>query len=60
MYNSVVRKRSWSLYGDKPLVTSKAGLHPKKILLSVWWYGKGELYYKLLQNNQMINSDKYS
>ena len=39
--------------------TSKASLHPKKVLLCIWWDWKGVLYYELLMKNQMINSKKY-
>ena len=39
--------------------TPKAGLHPKKVMLCIWWYWKGVLYYKLLLENQRINSNKY-
>ena len=44
---------------ESPLVIPKAGLHPKKVMLCVWWDWKGILYYELLSNNQTINSEKY-
>lgn len=59
IYNNVERKRSWGKRDDPPLTTPKAGLHPKKVMLSVWWDFKGILYYELLPNNQTINSEKY-
>ena len=37
----------------------KAGLHPKKVMLCIWWDQKGVLYYELLTENQTINSNKY-
>ena len=37
----------------------ETGLHPKKVMLCVWWDWKGVLYYELLPENQMINSNKY-
>ena len=39
--------------------TSRAGLHPKKVLLCILWDWKGVLYYELFMKNQMINSKKY-
>jgi len=41
------------------LVTPKAGLYPKKVMLCVWWDWKGILYYELLPNNETTNSEKY-
>ena len=37
---------------------SNAGLHSKK-MMCIWWDWKGVLYHELLQENQMINSNKY-
>ncbi|XP_018058409.1 PREDICTED: histone-lysine N-methyltransferase SETMAR-like [Atta colombica] len=44
---------------ELPLATPKADLHPKKVMLCVWWDWKGILYYELLSNNETINSEKY-
>ena len=35
-YVNVVRRRSWCAAGDAPQSTAKPGLHPKKVMLSVW------------------------
>ncbi|XP_025262477.1 histone-lysine N-methyltransferase SETMAR-like [Camponotus floridanus] len=59
IYNNVERKRSWSKRGEPPLTTSKAGLHPKKVMLCIWWNWKGIVYYELLPDNETIDSDKY-
>ena len=37
---------------------TKASLHPKKMMY-IWWHWKVVLYYELLPENQMINSNKY-
>ena len=37
----------------------RPGLHPKKVMLCIWWGQKGALYYELLPENQTINSNKY-
>jgi len=36
IYNNFERKRSWEKRNESPLVTLKAGLHPKKVMLCVW------------------------
>jgi len=59
IYNNVERKRSWGKWNEPLLATPKVGLHPKKIMLCVWWDWKGILYYELLPKNEMINSKKY-
>ena len=57
VYNNVVRKRSWSKRDEPPQTTSKAELHQKKIMLSVWWGWKGVVFFELLSRNQTIASD---
>ncbi|KAG6795545.1 Ammar1 transposase [Apis mellifera caucasica] len=58
VYNNIKRKRSWSRPRE-PAQTSKAGIHQKKVLLSVWWDYKGIVYFELLPLNQTINSVVY-
>ncbi|GFW18879.1 ccmar2 transposase [Trichonephila clavipes] len=53
------RKRSWSRPGEPTQTTSKADIHQKKVLLSVWWEYKGIAYFELLPPNRTINSDVY-
>ena len=59
LYDSVERKRSWGKRNEPPPTTPKAGLHPKKVMLCIWWDWKGVLYYEILPENQTINSNKY-
>jgi len=59
VYNNIRRKRSWSRPGEPTQTTSKADLHQKKVLLSVWWDYKGIVYFELLPPNRTINSDVY-
>ena len=59
LYNNVERKRSWDKRNEPPPTTPKAGHHPKKVMLCIWWDWKGVLYYELLPENQTINSNKY-
>ena len=59
LYNNVERKRSRGKRNEPPPTTRKADLHPKKVMLCIWWDWKGVLYYELLPKNQTINCNKY-
>ena len=59
VYDNVVRKRSWSKRDEPAQSTSKADIHQKKVMLSVWWDFKGIVYFELLTRNQTINSNVY-
>ena len=59
LYNNVEWKRSWGKWNETPPTTSKANLHPKKVMLYLWCDWKGVLYYVLFLENQTINSNKY-
>ena len=59
LYNNIKRKRSWGYPSEPPKAVPKAGLHPKKVLLSIWWDWQGILYFELLPSNPTINSDVY-
>ena len=60
-YQNVQRKRTWLPRGAKnlPGTSAKPGLHPKKVLLSVWWDIRGVIFFELLPRNETINADKY-
>ncbi|CAK9803068.1 Histone-lysine N-methyltransferase SETMAR [Anthophora quadrimaculata] len=59
VYNNVNQKRSWVMKDEPVQATSKAEIHQKKIMLSVWWDYKGILYFELIPQNQTINSNVY-
>ena len=59
LYNNVEWKRSWGKRNEPTPTTPKAGFHPNKVILCIWWDWKGVLYYELLPENQTINSNKY-
>ncbi|KAG6794559.1 Ammar1 transposase [Apis mellifera caucasica] len=59
VYNNIKRKRWWSRPREPAQTTSKAGIHRKKVLLSVWWDYKGIVYFELLPPNRTINSVVY-
>ena len=59
LYNNVEWKRSWGKRNKQPPTTPETSLHPKKMMLCIWWDWRGVLYYELLLENQTINSNKY-
>ena len=44
---------------DLPEPEPKNDLHPKKVMLSVWWDFEGIIYYELLRPNTTIDSKLY-
>ena len=59
LYNNVEQKRLRGKQNEPPQTTPKASIHPKNVMLCIWWGWKGVLYYELLPENQTINSNKY-
>ena len=59
IYENVSRKRSWGKSNDPPQTTSKGRLHPRKLLLSVWWDIKGIMFFELLPRIETVTSDVY-
>ena len=57
LYNKVEWKKSWGKQNEPPPTEDQSGLHPKKVMLCIWWDWKGILYYELLPENQTINSN---
>ena len=55
LYHNIKRKRSRTKLDKPPKTTSKGGLHPKNVMLSV----KGIIYYELLPTNETISAEKY-
>lgn len=41
LYVNVTRRCEWSIKGKKPGSSAKPGLHPQKVMLSIWWDCKG-------------------
>ena len=60
MYRNVKRRRTVCRLSDPLALTSKAELHPKKVLLRVWWDVQGIIHWKFLPLNQAINATFYS
>ena len=54
-----MRKKLWSKRDEPAQLTSKADIHKKKVIMSVWWDFKDIVYFELLPRNQNINSNVY-
>jgi len=59
LYLNVERKNQWLSPGQTPIPTAKSGLHPKKVMLCVWWDMEGVVYFELLDMNQTITAEVY-
>ena len=58
-YVNVRRKRQWIDPDMKPEPTPKPDLHPKKIMLSVWWDVRGVVYFELLPTGTTMDAKSY-
>ena len=54
------RKRQWLAPGQAPIPEPKADLHPKKVMLSVWWDYKGIIWHEVLPTGTTITGELYS
>ena len=52
-------KRNWKKAGEGAEPVAKAGLHPMKVLLCVWWDCRGIIHFELLRHGETITADKY-
>ena len=59
LYVNVKRRRQWIKHGQRPKPTPKAGLHPKKRMLCIWWCVKGVIYWELLPENTTLDAIRY-
>jgi histone-lysine N-methyltransferase SETMAR len=58
-YNNVKRCFQWLDPEEAPHQVPKPDLHPKKLLLSVWWTAAGLVRYEILEPGQTINAKVY-
>lgn len=59
LYNNIHRKRTWKTVGESAESVPKAGLHPIKVLLSIWWDCRGIIHFELLPRGETITAEKY-
>lgn len=59
LYVNVKRKRTWTKKNEPPQPQPKQGLHPRKVMLCVWWDSRGMILYELLPPGTSITADLY-
>jgi histone-lysine N-methyltransferase SETMAR len=59
LYVNHTRKRQWLGAGQTGVATPKNILHPKKMMLSVWWGVRGIIHWELLPTGCTITADLY-
>ncbi|PIC39523.1 hypothetical protein B9Z55_011179 [Caenorhabditis nigoni] len=59
-YDNHHRKSQWVGEGESPQDVPKPDLHPKKVMLSVWWGVDGPIYWELLPEGKTITGDLYT
>ena len=59
LYVNHTRKRQWVDSDKQPEPEPKTDLHPKKVMLSVWWDFQGVIHFELLPPNTSIDATLY-
>ena len=59
LYISYGYHRQWLSPGRTGVVTPKPDLHPKKVMLSVWWGVRGIIHWEILPDDCTITADLY-
>ena len=59
LYKSVKCQCQWVSTGEQPRLQPKKDLHPRKMLLSVWWGIFGVIHFETLPPNQTITAQSY-
>ena len=59
LYVNYHHGRQWLKPGDSGDPTPKSDLHPKKVLLCVWWCATGVIHWELLPSNTTVTADLY-
>lgn len=59
LYVNVKRKRAWVNKNEPPQQQPKDELHPRKVMLCIWWDSRGVIHYELLPPGTSINAELY-
>lgn len=59
VYDNISRKLQWVDIDEQPQPVAKPNMHPRKVMLSVWWDSEGVVYYELLPTNTTITAEVY-
>lgn len=59
LYHNRRRSAQWLNVDEAPSFCAKPDLHPKKIMITVWWSMAGVVHYSFLEPGETITADKY-
>lgn len=59
LYDNRKRSAQWLDYDELPRHMPKPNLHPKKVMVSVWWSKAGVIHYSFLEPGETITAAKY-
>ena len=59
LYVNHTCKRQWLGPGETGIPTPIGELHPKKVMLRVWWRTKGVIHWELLPSGTTVTADVY-
>jgi histone-lysine N-methyltransferase SETMAR len=60
LYVNHTRKRQWVDAQQEPQPEPKSDLHPKKVMLCIWWGVRGIYHWELLPSNMTITAEVYT
>ncbi|KAF2344325.1 Transposase type 1 [Trinorchestia longiramus] len=60
LYETPKRSKHWLSPQDVVPHTARLPMHPRKIMLCVWWTGRQVVHYELLPTGQTVAGDLYS
>lgn len=59
LYVNYHHGRQWLKPGSSGVPTPRSDLHPRKVLLCVWWCATGPIHWELLPPNTTVTADLY-
>jgi len=59
LYDNRKRSAQWLDRGAAPRQQARAELHPKKVMVTVWWTSEGIVHYSFLNPGETITSESY-
>ena len=59
LYNDQRRLAQWLDAGEAPQHFPKPKLHPKKVMVTVWWSAAGPIHHCFLNPGETITAEKY-
>lgn len=59
LYDNRRRSAQWLNRDEAPKHMPKPSLHPKKVMVTVWWSSAGVIHYNFLKPGETITAEKY-